>query len=175
MKVWTFAAVSIAAILATSAVAQIPNPPPRPSTLPRAVQPPAPAPQPAAPQVAQPSPPAAPATGAPVAASTPAAQTPAAQNPATDMESGDGQPLQARCAAYRDAFETALTRFGKAGVSPEFIERSNAFVASNCAGERNVCPRSNEELRIANVIVMRAVGATGGTFMPFACPPSATK
>ena len=87
------------------------------------------------------------------------------------MESGEGQAP--RCLAYRDAFEAALTRFGRNGLSPEFIERSNAFVASNCTGERNVCPRSNEELRIANIIIMRAVGATGGTFMPFACPSQA--
>ena len=52
---------------------------------------------------------------------------------------------------------------------PELLERSATFLSSNCAGARNVCPRTAEELRLANIVVMQAVSRTGGTFMPFSC------
>ncbi|WP_342362626.1 hypothetical protein [Terrarubrum flagellatum] len=130
---------------------------------------------------AQPLPPSRPASpSAPAAQPAPATQSapPAAstQQPASAPADADeeaapsSQPTQnAKCETYRKSFDGAVNRLGKKGLGQEFLDRNAAFIASNCAGERNVCPRSPEELRVANVIVMQAVSGTGGTFMPFAC------
>lgn len=106
-------------------------------------------------------------------ASQPAA--PDAAKTEGDEESGVQTSQQAKCEAYRKAFDTVIGRVGRNGLSPEFLDRNNAFVAANCAGARDVCPRSPEELRVANIIVAQAVSSTGGTFMPFGCPAQPPK
>ncbi len=75
-----------------------------------------------------------------------------------------------KCTRYTKAWTEALARFGKAGLGPEFIARHEAFLAGGCTGQADVCPRSKEELDLANVLVIRAMNAgMGGTFLPFAC------
>jgi hypothetical protein len=45
-----------------------------------------------------------------------------------------------------------------------------AFLASGCTARAAVCPRSAEELEIANVMVVLAMNAgTASTFLPFSC------
>ena len=84
------------------------------------------------------------------------------------------QPSQSsKCDIFRTAFDSAVQRFGKAGLSEEFLTRGAAFSSGGCEGQRNVCPRSPEELKLANLVILRAVGRTGGSFLPFACPPKA--
>jgi hypothetical protein len=76
-----------------------------------------------------------------------------------------------KCARYRAAWTQALTRFGRAGLSDAFVERHDAFLARDCEPPREVCPRSKEELALANVMVLRAMNAGApSTFPPFACP-----
>ncbi|QLP96957.1 MAG: hypothetical protein HZY79_05470 [Rhodoblastus sp.] len=76
-----------------------------------------------------------------------------------------------KCARYRAAWAQALERFGRVGLSNEFVERHEAFLARDCEPPRDVCPRSKEELALANVMVLRAMNAgTASTFPPFACP-----
>ncbi|MBN9064016.1 MAG: hypothetical protein BGP06_07335 [Rhizobiales bacterium 65-9] len=108
---------------------------------------------------------------------TPPAQTQQPQQDASAPKEADedaapaSQPSQqVKCDAYRKAFDAVVARVGRKGLSDEFIGRNAAFVEASCAGERNVCPRSPEELRVANIIVAQAVSSTGGTFMPFGCP-----
>ncbi len=75
-----------------------------------------------------------------------------------------------KCARYRDAWKEALARFGRAGLSADFLERHDAFLASGCLKDADVCPRSKQELALANVMVVRAMNAgTASTFLPFAC------
>jgi hypothetical protein len=76
-----------------------------------------------------------------------------------------------KCARYGAAWSEALKRFGRAGLSEDFIARHDAFLARGCESPREVCPRSKEELSLANVMVLRAMNAgTASTFLPFACP-----
>lgn len=76
-----------------------------------------------------------------------------------------------KCARYRAAWDEALKRFGRAGVSEDFLARHAAFIARGCDDPRDVCPRSQEELALADVMTLRAMNAgTASTFLPFACP-----
>lgn len=75
-----------------------------------------------------------------------------------------------KCVRYEVAWREALRRYGEAGLSREFLDRHNAFVAGGCTGTRDVCPRSERELELANVLTIRAMNAgTASTFLPFAC------
>lgn len=75
-----------------------------------------------------------------------------------------------KCARYRDAWDEALRRFGRAGLSDDFLNAHAGFLARDCDSPRDVCPRSKEELALANVMVLRAMNAgTASTFPPFAC------
>lgn len=75
-----------------------------------------------------------------------------------------------KCARYRDAWSEALKRFGRDGLSEAFLARHEAFLARGCADPRDVCPRSTQELALANVMTLRAMNAgAASTFLPFAC------
>jgi hypothetical protein len=77
---------------------------------------------------------------------------------------------EVKCERYGKAWTEALTRRGRQGLSPEFVERHEAFIASGCTTQADVCPRSTEELDMANIMVVAAMNAgTASTFPPFAC------
>ncbi|AMJ63315.1 hypothetical protein AXW83_26125 [Bosea sp. PAMC 26642] len=77
---------------------------------------------------------------------------------------------EVKCARYSQAWADALARRGRQGLGTEFIERHEAFLASGCTAQGDVCPRSKEELDLANVLVLLAMNAgTASTFLPFAC------
>ena len=77
---------------------------------------------------------------------------------------------EVKCARYGKAWADALARRGRQGLGAEFIERHEAFLASGCTARADVCPRSKEELDMANVLVLLAMNAgTASTFLPFAC------
>ncbi|MBM6580115.1 hypothetical protein ILT44_07980 [Microvirga sp. BT689] len=77
---------------------------------------------------------------------------------------------EVKCERYGKAWAEALVRRGRQGLSPEFIERHEAFLASRCTARADVCPRSSEELDMANIMVVAAMNAgTASTFPPFAC------
>ncbi len=74
-----------------------------------------------------------------------------------------------KCARYGEAWTEALRRFGTRGLSQDFVESHAAFLASGCTSG-DVCPRSQEELDLANIMVIRAMNAgTASTFPPFRC------
>jgi hypothetical protein len=75
-----------------------------------------------------------------------------------------------RCGRYTAAWSEALARFGRAGLGAVFLERHEAFIRSGCRERLGVCPRSTEELAIADAVTVAAInaGATG-SFLPFAC------
>ncbi|KUL95002.1 hypothetical protein DK26_13155 [Bosea sp. WAO] len=75
-----------------------------------------------------------------------------------------------KCERYRKAYDEATRRFGTKGLGPEFLARHDAFMASGCQTPPDVCPRSTEELNLANIMVMAGMNAgLSSTFMPFAC------
>jgi hypothetical protein len=77
---------------------------------------------------------------------------------------------EVKCERYSKAWSELLTRRGTAGLSKEFVERHEAFLASGCTAKADVCPRSSEELDVANALVILAMNAgTASTFLPFAC------
>lgn len=87
-----------------------------------------------------------------------------AQQPA-----GEDWP-RVKCERYVKATTEALQRFGRAGLGADFLARHESFLAAGCQGERDVCPKSPEELRLANALVIRGMNAgMASTFFPFGC------
>ena len=77
---------------------------------------------------------------------------------------------EVKCARYKTAWTQALARRGRRGLGQEFVDRHEAFLASGCTGKADVCPRSAEELELANILTILAMNAgTASTFLPFAC------
>ncbi|MGJ3265109.1 MAG: hypothetical protein ACFE0R_17945 [Salinarimonas sp.] len=75
-----------------------------------------------------------------------------------------------KCTRYTAAWAEATRRLGTEGISAEFVARHDAFLASGCTAPADVCPRSEAELALANVMVILAMNAgTASTFPPFAC------
>lgn len=76
-----------------------------------------------------------------------------------------------KCAHYQASWSEALQRRGKGGLSPAFLASHEAFIASGCTDQGHVCPRSDEELALANLMTIKSMNArTASTFLPFACP-----
>jgi len=77
--------------------------------------------------------------------------------------------VEEKCARYSEAWTEAIRRFGTRGLSRDFLDSNAAFLASGCTSG-DVCPRSQEELDLANIMVIRAMNAgTASTFPPFRC------
>jgi hypothetical protein len=77
---------------------------------------------------------------------------------------------EVKCDRYKKAWSEALLRRGTRGLGEEFLGRHEAFLASGCTARADVCPRSTEELDLANMMVVAAMNAgTASTFPPFAC------
>ncbi|CAH1678197.1 exported hypothetical protein [Hyphomicrobiales bacterium] len=75
-----------------------------------------------------------------------------------------------KCNRYKKAYEQALNRQGKQGLSPEFLASHDAFLAANCQARAEVCARSKQELDLANTLVLMAMNSgMSGTFLPFYC------
>lgn len=76
-----------------------------------------------------------------------------------------------KCERYTRAYGEALAKFGRKGLGQPFLDAHEAFLASGCAIKGAVCPRSTEELNLANVMVIMGMNqGMASTFMPFACP-----
>ncbi len=89
--------------------------------------------------------------------------------PQPQPRGGENWPA-VKCERYRTAYDEATRRFGTKGLGPEFLARHDAFMASGCQTPPDVCPRSSEELNLANIMVMAGMNAgLSSTFMPFAC------
>lgn len=75
-----------------------------------------------------------------------------------------------KCVRYRKATADALARLTTRGLGQGFLADHDAFLASNCTNRAGVCPRTEEELRLANVLVMAGMNAgLASTFFPFSC------
>jgi beta-lactamase class D len=81
-----------------------------------------------------------------------------------------------KCRRYRAAWDTLSARTGRRGLGTAFVERHEAFLASGCSTQGDVCPRSAEELEAANMLTIRAMNAgMASTFLPFGCPKPASR
>lgn len=76
-----------------------------------------------------------------------------------------------KCERYSKAYAEALAKLGRKGLSQDFLDAHEAFLVSGCSIKGEVCPRSAEELNLANVMVIMGMNqGMASTFMPFACP-----
>jgi hypothetical protein len=76
-----------------------------------------------------------------------------------------------KCERYSKAYAEALVKLGRKGLSQDFLDAHEAFLVSGCSIKGEVCPRSTEELNLANVMVIMGMNqGMASTFMPFACP-----
>ncbi|MBX9594540.1 MAG: hypothetical protein K2X46_09265 [Roseomonas sp.] len=74
-----------------------------------------------------------------------------------------------KCNRYGQVWPQALARFGRVGLSEEFLARHEAFLTSGCR-TRDVCPRSAQEIAMADVMTIAAMNAgTASSFVPFIC------
>ncbi|WP_417259043.1 hypothetical protein [Celeribacter sp.] len=74
-----------------------------------------------------------------------------------------------KCSRYARAWDMA-TQGPRVGLSDDFIADHDAFLASGCTIRGEVCPRSEQERALADMLSLMAVaeGATG-SFLPFHC------
>ncbi len=94
-----------------------------------------------------------------------------ARGPSLAAQERQGQNWhEVKCARYQKAWSGALARLGTRGLGKAFLDSHEAFLASDCTKASDVCPRSTEELKLANVMVVLAMNAgTASTFPPFSC------
>lgn len=77
---------------------------------------------------------------------------------------------EVKCIRYGKAWGEAIARQGSKGLGRDFLANHEAFLASGCTERPEVCPRSAEELDLANMMVVAAMNAgTASTFPPFRC------
>lgn len=82
----------------------------------------------------------------------------------------DGSWPAIKCARYKKAYADAIARFGKRGLGEAFLQTHDVFLASDCSVKADVCPRSKEELDLANVLVILSMNqGMASTFVPFNC------
>lgn len=76
-----------------------------------------------------------------------------------------------KCVLYQRAWDSAYAAIGPDGISAEFISKNTAFVSTGCQDPIGVCPRSDEEIDMANMLtVMTMSEGMASTFVPFNCP-----
>jgi hypothetical protein len=87
--------------------------------------------------------------------------------PAMAQASADAWRAE-KCRLYTRAWE--MTAPGVA-LSESFVSAHDAFLASGCTIRGDVCPRSDAEQGLADLLTLMIVteGATG-SFLPFHCP-----
>lgn len=77
---------------------------------------------------------------------------------------------QVKCERYKAAWAHTLAARGSQGLGPDFLTSHQAFLDSGCLAQGAACPRSPQELAIANVMVILAMNAgAASTFLPFHC------
>ena len=95
-------------------------------------------------------------------------------SPITQLRAQSSPPANwpaVKCERYTKAYAEALAKFGRKGLGQPFLDAHEAFLASGCSIKGEVCPRSTEELNLANVMVIMGMNqGMASTFMPFACP-----
>lgn len=75
-----------------------------------------------------------------------------------------------KCERYKRAWQHVLAYHGTRGLSSAFLDRHAAFLASNCTRRSDVCARSDEEIALANTMVVLSMNfGAASTFAPFYC------
>lgn len=76
-----------------------------------------------------------------------------------------------KCRLYESYWTEALERFGSDDLNYNFIAANENFIAAGCSEKGTACPRSTQELDIANALSILMINAgAASTFLPFHCP-----
>ncbi|WEK04314.1 MAG: hypothetical protein P0Y65_19385 [Candidatus Devosia phytovorans] len=76
-----------------------------------------------------------------------------------------------KCAVYEAAWNQSLDAFGSDEMNFAFLAGNENFIASGCSEAGEICPRSEQELEIANALSLAMINAgAASTFLPFHCP-----
>ena len=79
--------------------------------------------------------------------------------------------VEQKCQIYAQAWAQALDLFGSGEMNYAFMAGNENFIASGCTESDDICPRSTQELEIANALTLALMNAgTASTFLPFHCP-----
>ena len=82
---------------------------------------------------------------------------------------------QQKCALYTDAWARALDGIGSEDINYNFLATNENFIASGCTEQIAICPRSNQERDIADLITLAMMNeGAASTFLPFRCPAEQT-
>lgn len=77
---------------------------------------------------------------------------------------------QQKCALYADAWSRALETVGPDDINYNFLASNENFIASGCMESAGICPRSNRERDIADLLTMVLMNeGAASTFAPFRC------
>jgi hypothetical protein len=89
------------------------------------------------------------------------------------QEAREANWAQVKCERYERAYRDSVARLGTGGLGAGFLSGHESFFASGCKKQADVCPKSPEELRMANTLVIRGMNeGMASTFFPFACRTS---
>lgn len=79
-----------------------------------------------------------------------------------------------KCRLYGRAWTQALDAFGSDDLNFNFMAQNENFLAGGCLDATAICPRSTQELQIADALTMAMMNAgAASTFLPFRCAPDA--
>jgi hypothetical protein len=77
---------------------------------------------------------------------------------------------ETKCIRYKAAWGELMKRRGVKDLSADFLTRHDAFITQGCRESTHVCPRSDAELEVADMMVVAAMnGGMASTFPPFSC------
>jgi hypothetical protein len=77
---------------------------------------------------------------------------------------------ETKCIRYTAAWGDLERQRGLAGLGTEFLSRHKSFIDGGCRVSTNVCPRTDAELEVADMMAIAALnGGMASTFPPFSC------
>ena len=82
-----------------------------------------------------------------------------ASSPALGQANSPETWPEVKCDRYKLAWSEVRTRWGIRGLGKPILDSHAAFLASGCTARADVCPRSAEEIEVANVLTIAAMNA----------------
>lgn len=94
----------------------------------------------------------------------------AAQTQTGIAQAGMSDWTAENCSNYHSTWVHISKTEGLEGIGPEFLANNAAFLSSGCTIRGAVCPRSEQEKRLADTLTLMAVAdGTASFFLPFRC------
>jgi hypothetical protein len=75
-----------------------------------------------------------------------------------------------KCFRYHRDWGEAFQRFGREGISADFIRANESFIGSGCVRQQKICPHTPRERQLVDILAIRVVNVgMSTTFLPFDC------